>query len=203
MRRPRLPRGVPLRRVGSCLRLRGSGAGGLSHRRGPFSSRSAPPDINIVGNRGGPHGFISLCPSSCAWLSRAAGFRLKDVDEILRIATYGYRSGLGTAVGGAPCARFLCQPRKNPKSKVFLHHRNQHTHTYCTVQITHTQIIFVSDSTKNVLPPPEPYDSSRASRHKIAHFLPLFLAACGGTSTTRMASSKTFFSLGRRGLGLE
>ena len=43
----------------------------------------------------------------------------------------------------------------------------------------------------------EPYDSSKASRHKISHFLPLFLAACGGTSTTRMASSKTFFSLVR------
>ena len=100
-------------------------------------------------------------------------------------------------------AFFVNPESEHPKSKVFLHHRNQHTHTYCTVQITHTQIIFVSDSTKNVLPPPEPYDSSRASRHKIAHFLPLFLAACGGTSTTRMASSKTFFSLGRRGLGLE
>ena len=100
---------------------------------------------------------------------------------------------------------FFVNPERTQRAKCLYTHRNQHTHipTYCTVQITHTQIIFVSDSTKNVLPPPEPYDSSRASRHKIAHFLPLFLAACGGTSTTRMASSKTFFSLGRRGLGLE
>ena len=191
------PRGVPLRRVGSCLRR------AISSPRSVLIKISATRHQHRRQQRRTSrfHKFVSFVV--CMRLSRAAGFRLKDVDEILRIATYGYRSGLGTAVGGAPCARFLCQPRKNPKSKVFLHHRNQHTHTYCTVQITHTQIIFVSDSTKNVLPPPEPYDSSRASRHKIAHFLPLFLAACGGTSTTRMASSKTFFSLGRRGLGLE
>jgi hypothetical protein len=186
-------------------------SGGLSHRRGPFSSRSAPPDINIVGNRGGPHGFISVCPSS--WLSRG-GFPVErctmKLESLTNAMAIDRVSVPRSAVHRAHA--FFVNPERTQRAKcfflllslfVFLHHRNQHTHTYCTVQITHTQIIFVSDSTKHVLPPPEPYDSSRASRHKIAHFLPLFLAACGGTSTTRMASSKTFFSLGRRGLGLE
>jgi len=117
-------------------------SGGLSHRRGPFSSRSAPPDINIVGNRGGPHGTrFHKCVSFVVVVARR--FRLKDVDEILRIATYGYRSGLGTAVGGAPCARFLChkvcQPRKNPKSKVSLYSsKPTHTYSYLLYSTNHT-----------------------------------------------------------------
>ena len=37
--------------------------------------------------------------------------------------------------------------------------------------------------------------SGKALRHKISHFFDFLPPAAGGTSTTRIASSKTFFSL--------
>lgn len=40
-----------------------------------------------------------------------------------------------------------------------------------------------------------PRSSGKALRHKISHFFDFLPPAAGGTSTTRIASSKTFFSL--------
>ena len=76
---------------------------------------------------------------------------------------------------------------------------NTRSHTHTSLN-TRTRL---SDPTPSVVLPRQSRkvvildtsSSGKALRHKISHFFDFLPPAAGGTSTTRIASSKTFFSL--------